>query len=232
MTKLLLLLLFLPIISTAKTIKIAVIDTGYFIKDNKSFKSCNNFKDDYNSTTDMNMEDRIIHGQNVLHIITKDLENVDYCIVNVKIITSKDTAKEPEFNIYGYELALSYVVETVRPDIINISMQGLAEDDLESYLLNIAIKNGTKVVVAAGNHYKNLDKKCNEFPACSNPKIITVGCIKENKKKCYFTNYGKYVKVWEKGMNITAGGLTMSGTSQAAAVYTNRLIKEMSKKNP
>jgi hypothetical protein len=41
------------------------------------------------------------------------------------------------------------------------------------------------------------------------------------------SNYGPRVRFWEDGNNITAGGYTMSGTSQATALFTGNMVKKV-----
>ena len=38
------------------------------------------------------------------------------------------------------------------------------------------------------------------------------------------SNFGHIVKHWEQGNDVSAGGYKMSGTSQAAAIFTRKLI--------
>lgn len=208
----------------AKTIRIAIIDTGYYMNDVISpFKPCDNFKYDRDFTKDKTMEALHPHGQNILHTVADGLQNVDYCVINIKALTIG------EFDQNAYFAALNYV-KTLDIDIVNMSISGEQRSRIESNSIKTMLKKNVKVIVAAGNRRKNLDKGCSEYPTCVDKRVISVGCLKEdNKTKCSYSNRGKRVSTWEIGNNITAGGITMSGTSQAAAVYTNKLIKKLAK---
>ena len=221
--KFVLLVLFFPILSFAKTIKVAVLDTGYYINNN-SFKSCENHKLDFNSTPEFTMDDLYPHGQNIVHIIVDGLQNLDYCIIVIKTMS-----KTYKFDAIQYNTALSYVLN-LKPDIINMSFTGGSSNTLESILIKAALDKGIKIVASAGNDSLNLtDKNCNVFPACIDKRIYVVGSVDKLNKKSSFTNYGERVNFYEMGENVVAGGLTQSGTSQATAKKTNKLIREMAK---
>lgn len=220
-----LILLFISSTLYAKTIRIAILDTGYYTEDTKSFKSCDNFKYDKNFTSDKNMFDFSGHGQNILHLVTKDLNDVDYCIIIVKTLTTQPTP------LTGYIGAWIYA-KTLNVDIINASFAGEGKNETETKIVKQILNSGTKIVVAAGNRKRDLDLQCNTYPVCADNRIISVGNLNsDGKTKNKSTNYGSYVKVWEVGTNVEAGGLTLSGTSQATAITTNKLIKEMTKDN-
>lgn len=211
--------------SYGKTVRVVVMDTGYYVKD-YNFKACQNHELDRNFTADLTIDDRYPHGQNVNHIIAKGLENVDYCIVNVKIMTKN------EFDMFQYEMALLYVIG-LKPDIINLSFGGRTFSNFESYLVKKALNQGIKVVAAAGNENIKLTKQdCGFYPVCVDSRIIAVGCLKnEQGERCDLTNYGEYITIMKVGYRINAGGLTLTGTSQATAVETNELIRELAKGN-
>jgi len=222
--KLFIIVLLLPVLSFAKQIRVVVMDSGYYLKAN-TFKSCDNGIYDRNITQDKTMEDELPHGQNIVHIIAKDVEKVDYCIIFIKVFSNQfpfDYIKYKEMLLYIYDL---------KPDIVNMSIQGTYVDAIEIALMNHILKQGIIVVASAGNFSKNLDKNCNIYPACVDRRIQVVGSINPKGKRSKFSNYGKYVKFWEMGEYITAGGITQKGTSQAAALRTNRLIKELNNKN-
>ncbi len=215
---------FISIPSFAKTIRIAILDTGYFTHDSKSFKSCDNGKYDYNATTDSTIDDIFPHGQNILHIVTRGLKRVDYCVINIKIMT-----RDKPFHAESYVEALKYVL-SLNVDIVNLSYFGTISNKDETFYIKQIIDNGAKVVASAGNDHYNLNKECVYYPACVDNRIYVVGSIDSNKKISSFSNYGKnVVKYWEMGRNVKAGGITISGTSQAAAIKTNKLVKEMAK---
>ena len=84
----------------------------------------------------------------------------------------------------------------------------------------------SKATVAQVYTSRNLDKKCNIYPACYDKRIIMVS-RSEIGKKC---GYGKRVTILENGTDIKGFGIAMSGTSQATAVVTGKIIKDRAKK--
>ena len=205
----------------AEPIKIAILDSGYDTK-TLDFKQCDNGKLDRDFTS-KGLNDNAGHGNNVLHIITNGLENVDYCIINIKIIN-----KWADDNLLTYLQGLQYASSIEGLNVLNISLAGNGHNDIEVTLINYMLNKKVFITAAAGNQGLNLDKDCKVYPACYDNRIITVGCLKQNKKnRCELSNYGKYIKTWEVGQNVKAGGYILSGTSQATAKMTNNLIKLM-----
>ena len=107
---------------------------------------------------------------------------------------------------------------------MNISAGGPISDFNERAIIYTMLDNGITIVAAAGNTKINLDKNCNYFPACYDERIHVIGTSNR-----YYSNYGKIVDVYLNGTEQTAYGITLSGTSQAAAIYTGKLIKKMYK---
>ena len=84
------------------------------------------------------------------------------------------------------------------------------------------LRTGADISVAAGNDGLDLDKKCSAFPSCykkiiNSRRFHVVGAI--NAK---FSNFGSIVETYETGIDV--GSPMMSGTSQATAIFTNKLI--------
>lgn len=218
--KLLIFSILFPVLSFAKTIRVGVIDTGFDPK-NTLYRACpGDLNRDF---TGEGMLDTHPHGQNIVNAITDRLKDVDYCIVIIKgIAKERSVLHTPD-----YILALNYAM-MLKLDVVNLSISGENEMSVESLILSQMITLGTVVVAAAGNDRKDLDKKCNYYPACADSRIVTVGCLQTNlRAKCPFTNYGKYVKVWELGEDVLAGGVKMSGTSQATAIATAKIVRRL-----
>lgn len=212
--KLLFLIILFPSLLFAKTIKVAVIDTG--LDKLKGVKLCPNGNIDLTETN--THSERGQHGNNIVHIISDNLDNVDYCIYSIKVITNNETLKS-KFN-QGIALAIEKNV-----DIINYSAGGPESEIWEEAIVYLAVKKGIKFIVAAGNNGHDLDKKCDFFPACYKfPGMTIVG----NKHKS--SNYGKNtVNVVRKAVNINAGNVVMTGTSQSCALETRRQLLDMIK---
>lgn len=117
-----------------------------------------------------------------------------------------------------------------KPDFINISSGGPNYDQEEFNLLTILSNMGVKIIVAAGNNGKDLSKTTNYYPAKYKIKnLIPVGNLYSNGERNITSNYGLENEVWEPGTEINStlpynkyGRMT--GTSQATAKYTNKLL--------
>lgn len=211
--KSLLLILLFPSLLFARTVKVAVIDTG--LDNFQGVKLC---KDGLIDLTYSNTKsERNKHGNNVTHIITDGLEKLDYCVYHIKVINDDLTLKA-KFS-QGIALAIEKNV-----DIINYSAGGPDPEVWEEAIVNLAIIKGIKFIAAAGNDHHNLDVKCDFFPACYDIQgLIVVG----NKHKT--SNYGKKVTVIRNGVNVDAGGTIMTGSSQSTAIVTHETLIQLIK---
>lgn len=205
-------LLFNPV-SQAKTIKIAVIDTGIELVKRKNVKLCLHGHRDYTQTT---LNDSVGHGTNVSGLIAQGNQHIDYCLIIIKFYnnTNKNAS---------YALLLSLLqVSLIDVDIVHLSLGGKGGYNAEKNLIKRILDQGKIIVAAAGNNGENLNKNCNYYPACYDDRIHVVG----NTGKT--ANYGnKYIDATINGNNKTALGITQSGSSQSAAIYTGKLIRKL-----
>ncbi len=221
--KALVFLLSLTPVVYAKTIKIAVIDTGYRTS-SYTFKKCPGLEKDFSGE---GMNDYSGHGQNVAHIISNDITGLDYCIIPIKAFVIKDGVKD---SINKSILALNYAFK-LNVDIVNYSAGGLSYSEREKKLIKKMLNKGIILVMAAGNNGSNLDFFCGYYPACYDDRIAVVGGLDRDLKRAVFSNYGKVVQFWDIGEKVSAGGYTLSGTSQATAKVTARFVKYITKSN-
>lgn len=198
----------------ARTIRIGVIDNGYQVKNSPEIKLCNDVKNPINLTS-FPMSYYADHGQNVIHTINKYAgKNADICFVIIKAIPSA-----------YIHLAIIFAIKA-NVDIINLSYGGEYYNPIEGFIIASALQRQIIIVAAAGNEDTDLDKTCNFYPACSDKRILVVGNGHNNDNKNTKTNYGEtVVDIWENGDNVTNGGVTMSGSSQAAAIATGKMVK-------
>lgn len=207
-------LLFLALMSIAKPIKIAVIDSGLNQVVAKDIPVCQ-----YYDLTGTGFNDNIGHGTNVSGLIHGFAKNKDYCQVIIKVF---DPATKDGFqhSLFAFDMI------SRDPDIVivNYSAGGGEFNSYERDLIMKILGQGKIFVSAAGNNSQNLDKMCNYYPACYSKKIITVGNL-SGKKRNKSSNYGKYIRVWEDGTDAYSYGVTMSGTSQATAIHTGKLVR-------
>ena len=115
--------------------------------------------------------------------------------------------------------------------LINFSGGGYDYSKREHDAINLAISRGIKVVVAAGNDGRNMDKSCTYFPAClpKSSNLFPVGSLDNDGKVLASSNRGGPVINWAPGLmqySALPGNRhgTMSGTSQATANYSNKLL--------
>jgi hypothetical protein len=209
MKLLLLILLLFPSILFARTIKVAILDTG--LDQMQGVKLCKDGLKDF-SNSDNTRSERGGHGNNIHHIIVDGLEKEDFCVYHYKVINDKTA--------YMLSALVAAIVNKV--DIINYSAGGHGDDIWEKALISLALHSGIIVNVAAGNEDTNLDKNCNFFPACyfKLPNFNVVGNLRGHR-----TNYGgKVVTRWIDGNKINAGGQVMSGSSQSTALLSREIL--------
>lgn len=205
-----------PLFTEARTIRIAIIDSGFNVS-SKSFREC---KEGSFDLTNLNFkEDKLTkHGQNITYIIDEYLKKkqVDFCIIHIRVFS------EGSHRVINNIISALAKLNTLNPDIINLSLNGTTASEPEIKLIKHLLNKGIIVVAAAGNNSLNLDKECSAFPSCDDPRVIVVGNGIE-KKPDPESNYGKIIDIWENGNNIKAGGITLSGTSQATAIVTSKI---------
>lgn len=200
-------------------IKIAVIDTGLDLdlyhahnmlcnSGSKSFVDDDPLKDAAGNK----------HGTNVAGLVSKDLDVTKYCLIILKVYNSRGDIP--------YKLpaeAITYAIEQ-KVRFINLSIAAPGYIDHEFRIINLAIRHGIKISVAAGNKHSDLDTLCDVYPACYSVKskyFHVVGSSTYLNKE--YSNYGGPVKYVEDGSGV--GIPRLSGTSQATAIHTNKLIR-------
>lgn len=205
------LFLFFNINSYAKTIKIAVIDTG--LSNSKGLQLCSN---GHKSFIDDDLTDHIGHGTNIVHLIDKYAKGADYCFIILKFY--------PTNNAVSSTIAALKHALTLDIDIINYSAGGKGSSLVEKELIRKLLNKGVIIVTASGNDGRDLDVNCNFFPACYFNELIVVGNGDKKTGRNLTSNYGKIVDIWVDGQNQSAGGHIMSGTSQSAAIVTGKIV--------
>lgn len=216
MIKTFLLILLFPTLLFARTVKVAIIDSG--LDNLKGVKFCPGGLIDLTYTN--NKSEWGKHGDNVTHIITDGLETKDYCVYHIKVITDQPGVKAK------FTQGIAAAIEK-NVDIINYSAGGAEPEIWEESIVNLAITKGIKFITAAGNEHHDLDVKCNFFPACYKvPGMVIVGNLHSS------SNYGKKtITTYRKGVDIKAGGATLTGTSQATAMVTHEMLIQLIREN-
>jgi len=200
--------------------KIAVIDSGSSITQSKSGILCESGIVNYTRGTRYDTND---HGTNIIGIIAKTLNKKTQCIISYKVYNARISGQEVTDNIT--KALKSAIRRGVK--FINLSMGGSSSSEPELKAIKKANKKGIYVLVASGNEGVDFDKEdCDYFPACyrvsykhSKFRVVTTISLKGSNRGSIVTNK-------ERGYEVEGGGVVRSGTSQATAVYTSKLIKK------
>lgn len=197
------------------------IDTGVDLSHNSIRQHVNILnwpKRDYN--------DHIGHGTHIAGIILNGVCD------NVELISCNYYDDFDENRNFNHSLECFKKAWLLGVDIINYSSSSEYTNIEEYKVLEHLKYNDTILVVAGGNGNLDLSKPWNRaYPAKYKlPNMIIVGNLAYNGAKVKTSNYGLPGMVWEKGEDVLSTlpkkkfGF-MGGTSQAAALYTNRWLK-------
>ena len=216
-------------------IKIAVIDTGFGYGElghsaklckfgHKDFTDAKQYTNTYN-TADSVPLDTQGHGTNIAGIIDGLAKTTgkEYCIVILKYYhgpTNNDARL-----IVNTIKAIDYSTN-IGINIINYSSSGGTKSKAEAKAVKRFLDSGGILVTSSGNVNRSIDK--NKFyPTAYDKRVISVASTDAEGVPTEYTNYGKRITRWENGTDVDAYGIVLSGTSQAAAVATGKLIKEI-----
>ncbi len=222
-------LLFCPSLF-AKTIKIAVIDSG--ITPSSNIKQCPGLSEDF---TGYGLNDDVGHGSAISNFIDMYAGKSDYCQVILKVFDIKDLKKFPDesqgfINAQKWSIKAFQKALDLKVDIINLSAGGAGQIEEEKVLVIKLLNAGIIFVNAAGNNGINLDENCIFFPACYDDRIYTIGNLTLNKTPHPTSNYGeKKVKYWIIGTDVYMNNAFWTGTSFSAAIFSGVAVKTLDK---
>lgn len=224
-----------------KRVMIAVIDTGLAPELMDKNWVCPTGHKDF---TGGGLKDNHGHGTHISGIVDqyaknyifagnknfRDIDNVDteYCQIIIKYYDPKI----PNLNNLKNTIASFRWAIDQKVDIINYSGGGTSADDDEKALILEALSKGIKVVAAAGNERSDIDKN-KYYPAMYDSRIIVVGnLVNSSRTIATSSNFGKSVNTWELGTSIMSrlpgdSFGYMTGTSQATAIKSGKLVREM-----
>jgi hypothetical protein len=207
---------------TAPLIKIAIIDTGYSIRDAAvPIKLCKEGHYNFLTSTANVGPSKQPHGSQVASIIAEALQGVNYCA----LIYNVDTIDGINFDsiVGAFRRAADAGAQ-----VVNMSIQGYRYSFSERDAIMAVTARGVEVFVAAGNDNMNMDEACNSYPGCYNiPHLHMVGSILPDfSARSSFSNYGGKVELWYPGYygdGIHSGRGTSFASPRAAADYAAAL---------
>jgi len=235
-------------IAVAKPIRVLVIDTGFDFKNNKNVPICSNGNKDATGT---GIQDVHGHGTHISEIIdqyakgfvrsqqapdastfsTSGLnKDTPYCQMICKYYVEDKNPNIPSKNTSNFQACLEHAV-SIKPDLVNISSGGVRSTPTEKQLIIKLLDMNIKIVTAAGNEGKSYLEQP-YYPAMYDSRIVVVGNLSKPNSRALSSNWGAQVKVWEVGTNVLAAVPgnkyeKHTGTSQAAAVHTGKLIHSL-----
>lgn len=237
----------------AKQLVISVIDTGYTKR--YGFEMPNFCKSGHQDFTTPYRNENVVppdnngHGTNIVHIIQDRLSFLpknSYCIVVFKYWNKGVSDKQALINT-----ALSFQASRkMKADLVNYSSFGQVFSIEEYNAVKEMLDDNIVLVAAAGNNSARIvseeeryngprvrfiqnnvlmpeEKTVLAYPANYDSRIIVVGNLSEDRLRNPKSNWGDRIDAWEIGTNISAGGITMSGTSQATAVHASKIAIKM-----
>lgn len=221
-----------------KTQIVAVVDTGFGADDTwtgqeKTHLCKYGHKDftggktsDKFGTVDPVPVDDHGHGTHIAGTIDEYAKktNGSFCLVILKYYDPKGLDL---YNLDRTVEAFNYARQ-IHADYINYSGGGVSSSTKEAEAVKAFIDSGGTFVAAAGNEGSDLEIH-HYYPAQEDDRVIAVGNGKSEKDHAYSSNHGKRVNRWEQGMDVLTYNHYMSGTSQAAAIATGKIVAEKNK---
>ena len=239
-----------------RPVVVAVIDSGI---DDRLIGSPMLCKSGHRDFTDTSLSDRAGHGTHISGLIDQHVKNkfitdsysarsvkeqrANYCQVIIKFY---DPYMDRANTISAMIDSIKWAIE-LNVDVINISAGGPVPNEEEQKYIKYALDKGIKIVAAAGNdgcdlgtasyscdRMKTKKVECKYFPAMYDGRITVVGNGQQSATRNPSSNYGPYVSSWEDGTNAVSYGIhaetsTETGTSQATAIKTGKIVNSMIK---
>ena len=200
---------------TGKGVKVAILDSG--VNAHEDLKMAGNYSTVNSSTTDGNG-----HGTHVAGIVGAKYNNSkggagiapDATIYNIRVMSADGKGTDADI-MEGINKSVSLGV-----DILNLSLGGYKYNGEFAKVVKNAYESGVTVFVAAGNDSSSTYCYPAEYAGA-----YSVGAVRQDKGRCYFSNYGRFVEYSAPGEDIystyntgTSSYTYMSGTSQATPV--------------
>lgn len=198
-------------------VDVYVFDTGVFVE-HPEFEG--RAKHGKNFVTEEPEEDLHSHGTHVAGIVAGKVFGV---AKKTSIIAVKTMGKSGSGSWSSILAALNWayvqVNVTKRPSVFHMSISGPGQLPAIKQVMQVLLKAGIPVVVAAGNEHKDA---CETSPGFTESfGVVVVASTGRDDDASPFTNFGKCTSLFAPGEQISAAGykggyLVKSGTSMAA----------------
>ena len=229
-----------PLIEKGKPVIVAVVDTGFDfdstwsgLNQSVGLKKPKMCKQGHKDFTDMGIKDLHGHGTHIAGLIAKYAGDSNYCLVALKYYnTEKEQIDHLGTSLKAFQRAIDLKV-----DIINYSGGGVEKSEYECALIKKALDMGIIVVAAAGNEASDINLSP-YYPAMCDNRVRAIANVDEKGNYQHNSNFTNLVMinprelVKENGTNVLSlspgnGTTYMTGTSQAAAIETGKIVKEL-----
>ena len=220
----------------ARTVKIAVIDTGYDFNstwvdaESKGLVKPKLCKTGHKDFTDQGIQDKHNHGTHISGLIAKYANNMDYCLVIIKYYHGVGKVKYESKTSERSALAISWAIGQ-GVDIINYSGGGAGSIEVERKFTLQALNSGIIFVAASGNERSDL-AQYPFYPASYDKRVIVVNNVDKQLRRHPTSNYGHSVDVEVMGTDILSlypnnkyGKFT--GSSQGTAIISGQIVKQL-----
>ncbi|MBE6881375.1 MAG: hypothetical protein E7489_00020 [Ruminococcaceae bacterium] len=198
-----------------KTVRIAVIDTGF---SSKAIPAENILSGKNYYYPELSTEDTYGHGTAVASIILRYSPKA-FLVPLVSNVFEDNKIRQVDNEVFAQ--MITDAVDIYDCDIINISAGLILDKEEVRKACAYAEENGVIVVASVGNDY-DVNGKVMYYPA-GYETVLAVGALnKEGSEIAYFSQRGEWVDVFAVGEEVTIGTLsgntrTSSGSSYSAA---------------
>ena len=211
---------------TQNNITVAIIDSGCdvnLVNSNYNGKIEKSYDVITNSELLSDMTDNGSHGTHIAGTIAEGTPD------NVKILPVKAESADEIFYDSDVILAINYIVQDKKADVINMSFGGYYKEKNQAIEQAIMAANNENIicVAAAGNDNRSSDK---HYPSAYGG-TIAISSFNQKMNKSDFSNYGSTITFSAPGSDILSINGTKSGTSMATphAVCAIAILKSYNK---
>jgi len=227
----------LPVSATPKKLKVMIADSGLSPKAPKLLRYVPKKYQTPEALSDIHG-----HGTHILSIIDRSAcEGVELipCVMFAPVLDpithevlrfeDGDPRLKLDSKFSCFDMAIKEGV-----DVINFSGGGYDKIKTELVKVRKLKKKKITLVAAAGNDRRDLIEYPYYPASYPFPNVISVGSINSKGERSKFSNYSPYL-VYEKGELVPGSGLNgetvlTSGTSQAAALRTAKIVRNFCNK--